>query len=102
MDLKPGVEWTIGTDDSLNVFTYIVSGSAVIDGQEVENRRAVLFTEGDTVTITAGEEGLRFFYYAGKPLSEPIAWAGPIVMNTSEELRLARKELMDGTFIKHA
>ncbi|MDI9455329.1 MAG: pirin family protein [Sphaerochaeta sp.] len=102
VDLKPGVKWTIGTDDSLNVFTYIVAGSAVIDGQEVESRRAVLFTKGDTLTITAGEEGLRFFYYAGKPLSEPIAWAGPIVMNTSEELRLARKELMDGTFIKHA
>ncbi len=102
VDLKPGVQWTIETDSALKIFTYLVSGSAIIDGDAVASHQAVLFTEGDTLSITAGEEGLRLFYYAGKPLNEPIAWAGPIVMNTSDELRLARQELMDGTFIKHA
>ncbi len=102
VDLQPGVEWTIDLDNELNVFTYLVYGSAIIDGQDVPSHRAVLFNSGDQLTIKAGDEGLRLFLYAGKPLNEPIAWAGPIVMNTSDELRLARQELMDGTFIKHA
>jgi len=57
-------------------------------------------TEGDEVTVQAGEKGIRFLLVSGKPIEEPVAWYGPIVMNTPEELREAWAELKDGTFIK--
>ncbi len=64
------------------------------------NRSLVLFDAGDEVTVEAGEEGIRFLLISGKPLKEPVAWYGPIVMNTDAELRQAVNELRDGTFIK--
>jgi quercetin 2,3-dioxygenase len=66
------------------------------------DRSIVLFDGGDEITVEAGEEGIRFFLVSGKPLKEPIAWYGPIVMNTKEELQTAARELRDGTFIKRA
>ena len=68
---------------------------------EVDNRSLVLFDSGDEVMVQAGEKGLRFLLVSGKPIEEPVAWYGPIVMNTSDELRQAYAELRDGTFIKH-
>jgi redox-sensitive bicupin YhaK (pirin superfamily) len=65
------------------------------------NRSLVLFDRGDEVTVQAGEDGIRFLLVSGKPIEEPVAWYGPIVMNTREELRQAVAELNDGTFIKH-
>ena len=65
------------------------------------NRSLVLFDRGDEVTVQAGEEGIRFLLVSGKPIEEPVAWYGPIVMNTQEQLRQAMTELQDGTFIKH-
>jgi quercetin 2,3-dioxygenase len=67
---------------------------------EVENRSLVLFDRGDAVTIQAGESGIRFLLVSGEPIEEPVAWYGPIVMNTPDELRQAYAELQDGTFIK--
>jgi len=64
------------------------------------NRSLVLFDRGDEVTVQAGEEGIRFLLVSGKPLEEPVAWYGPIVMNTQEELAQAVSELRNGTFIK--
>jgi redox-sensitive bicupin YhaK (pirin superfamily) len=64
------------------------------------NRSLVLFDNGDEVTVQAGESGIRFLLVSGKPLKEPVAWSGPIVMNTEEELRQAYAELHNGTFIK--
>jgi len=64
------------------------------------NRSLVLFDAGDEVTVEAGEEGIRFLLVSGKPLKEPVAWYGPIVMNTNGELQQAVNELRDGTFIK--
>ena len=61
----------------------------------------MLFDRGDEVTVQAGEEGIRFLLVSGKPIEEPVAWYGPIVMNTQEELRQAMTELQSGTFIKH-
>jgi redox-sensitive bicupin YhaK (pirin superfamily) len=58
------------------------------------------FDSGDEVTVQAGDEGIRFLLVSGKPLEEPVAWRGPIVMNTNAELRLAFDELNRGTFIK--
>ena len=68
---------------------------------EADNRSLVLFDRGDDVTIQAGEEGVRFLLVSGKPLEEPVAWYGPIVMNTQEQLREAFSELKHGTFLKH-
>ena len=65
------------------------------------NRSLVLFDRGEAVTVQAGEKGIRFLLVSGKPIEEPVAWYGPIVMNTREELRQALAELSDGTFIKH-
>ncbi len=74
------------------------SGAMVRD--EADNRSLVLFDSGDEVTVQAGEAGLRFLLVSGRPLEEPVAWRGPIVMNTDEELRRAYAELRDGTFIR--
>jgi redox-sensitive bicupin YhaK (pirin superfamily) len=67
---------------------------------EATNRSLVLFDSGDEVTVQAGEEGIRFLLVSGKPLQEPVAWYGPIVMNTQDQLRQAFEELQQGTFLK--
>ncbi|MFC1639429.1 pirin family protein [Gemmatimonadota bacterium] len=64
------------------------------------NRSLILFDTGDEVVIRAGEKGIRFLIVSGEPIGEPVAWRGPIVMNTAEQLRQAYAELRDGTFIK--
>jgi len=69
-------------------------------GDETGNRSLVLFGGGDEVTIQAGDEGIRFLLVSGKPIEEPVAWYGPIVMNTDQELQQAYDELRQGTFIK--
>jgi redox-sensitive bicupin YhaK (pirin superfamily) len=74
------------------------AGEPVIE--ETGNRSLVLFDTGDEVTVQAGDAGIRFLLVSGRPLEEPVAWQGPIVMNTPEELRQAYAELRDGTFIK--
>ena len=60
----------------------------------------MLFDRGDEVTVQAGEQGIRFLLVSGQPLEEPVAWRGPIVMNTQEELRQAFADLQAGTFIR--
>ena len=69
--------------------------------EEVDNRSLVLFDGGDEVVVQAGETGIRFLLVSGKPLEEPVAWYGPIVMNTQAELRQAFEEFQSGTFLKH-
>jgi redox-sensitive bicupin YhaK (pirin superfamily) len=64
------------------------------------DRSLVLFDRGDEVSVQAGDKGIRFLLVSGKPLEEPVAWYGPIVMNTDEELRRAFADLRNGTFIK--
>jgi quercetin 2,3-dioxygenase len=70
--------------------------------EQTGNRSLVLFDSGDEVTVEAGEEGIRFLLISGKPIGEPVAWYGPIVMNTQAELQQAVAELRDGTFIKRS
>ena len=65
------------------------------------NRSLVLFDSGDEVVVRAGEQGIRFLLVSGAPIKEPVAWYGPIVMNTQAELQVAMRELQAGTFIKH-
>jgi hypothetical protein len=64
------------------------------------NRSLILFDRGDEVMVHAGEDGIRFLLVSGKPLEEPVAWYGPIVMNTQQQLQQAFQELEKGTFLK--
>ena len=119
--IPAGLRKTLPMETGRNVFAYVFEGAGtfdnasqpfgvltekVVDGRETVireragNRSLVLFDSGDEVAAAAGEEGMRFLLVSGKPLKEPVAWYGPIVMNTQAELELAARELQDGTFIK--
>jgi hypothetical protein len=67
---------------------------------DADNRSLILFDRGDEVTVQAGDDGIRFLLVSGKPLEEPVAWYGPIVMNTQEQLQQAFQELEQGKFLK--
>jgi redox-sensitive bicupin YhaK (pirin superfamily) len=82
------------------VLTDSIGGSGGTVISETGNRSLVLFDRGDEVTVQAGDDGIRFLLVSGKPIEEPVAWYGPIVMNTQEQLRAAYAELRAGTFIK--
>lgn len=99
--IEPNVTFTLDIPQEKTLFIYIVRGGIITDKTEVPLHRAILFGAGDRLEVTAQDQGARLFLYAAKPLGEPIAWAGPIVMNTREELSIARSELSKGTFIKH-
>jgi len=100
--LKPGAEFTRKTGENDTVFAYIFEGEGVFGGarQPFSARHALLAGEGDNFSISAGEDGLRLVLCESQALGEPIAWGGPIVMNTREELNRAFQELEEGTFIK--
>ncbi len=87
--------------DPQPVMTELVPGEEPLS-LLAENRSLVLFGRGDEVVVEAGEQGVRFLLVSGKPLGQPVAWRGPIVMNTQEELRQAFAELQQGTFLKSA
>jgi redox-sensitive bicupin YhaK (pirin superfamily) len=120
--VPPGGTFTHATARGHTVFAYVFGGKAVFNHQDdpysyeaegdmyfdqerdrlIGDRHVVHFADGDAVVVTAGtEEALRFLLISGKPIREPIAWRGPIVMNTQAELRVAFEELDRGTFIKH-
>lgn len=100
--LTPGAEWTLDTDPQATVYLYIMNGQGWFDedSEPVTSKHALLFTLGDSVKIRAGAAGVRFVLCQARPLHEPVAWGGPIVMNTREELDQAFAELDSGTFIK--
>ncbi len=100
--LKADAIWHLPVDPQATLFIYVVEGSGQFGdpSKRVESHRAVLFGEGDEFQVQAGAEGMRFVLFAGKPLHEPIAWGGPIVMNTQEELDQAFAEIDQGTFIR--
>lgn len=85
-------------------FSLEVGGGSYVDIQYdtlLGNGTLVLFDDGDHIMVTAENETVRFLLVSGKPLREPVAWHGPIVMNTNEELRIAFEEYQNGTFVKH-
>jgi quercetin 2,3-dioxygenase len=87
-----------------NPFAYDALGENYFDMERdayIHNGTAVLFGDGDQVTVSTQGEAVRFLLVSGKPIGEPVAWYGPIVMNTEEELQIAFDEYRDGTFIKH-
>jgi redox-sensitive bicupin YhaK (pirin superfamily) len=84
----------------LTVPTETIKWSDTTPPVEADNRSLILFDQGDEVTVQAGDDGIRFLLISGKPIEEPVAWYGPIVMNTQEELQHAFSELQKGTFLK--
>jgi redox-sensitive bicupin YhaK (pirin superfamily) len=120
ISVPPGKRKTLPVGKSRHAFAYVFEGSGTFrdasdprgvltervgaDSPVLErtgNRSLVLFDDGDDVTVQAGDEGIRFLLVSGRPIEEPVAWYGPIVMNTREQLQQAFSELRDGTFIKH-
>jgi redox-sensitive bicupin YhaK (pirin superfamily) len=105
--VSPGASFTHPTPRGHTVLAYVIGGRGWFGvgrdeagGTPIGDRHLVLLGDGDRVTVAAAEEPVRFLLIAGRPLGEPIAWQGPIVMNTQEELRVAFDELRRGTFIK--
>lgn len=86
--------------DPQAVRTEIVGADETTPSAKVDNRSLVLFDRGDEVSVQAGDEGIRFLLVSGQPLKEPVAWQGPIVMNTQEQLQQAFQELQQGTFLR--
>jgi quercetin 2,3-dioxygenase len=119
--VPPGKRKTLPVETERHAFAYVFEGSGVFRGasepfgvltekavddgevlvrEQTGNRSLVVFDRGDEVTVQAGEQGIRFLLVSGKPIAEPVAWYGPIVMNTQAELQQAVTELRNGTFIK--
>ncbi len=102
--LQPNAAWTHPTSMGHTAFAYLFQGNAAFQpdkaDQLLDGKMVVLFSDGEQVSIHAGVQGARFLFVSGKPLREPIAWGGPIVMNTQAELRTAFAEIRAGTFIK--
>lgn len=103
VELKPGAQWQLETTPEWNLFVYILQGAGTFANETeglIAEKQAVLFEEGDVFMTKAAEQGMRFLLLAAPMLKEPVAWGGPIVMNTKEELDLAFQELEDNTFVK--
>jgi redox-sensitive bicupin YhaK (pirin superfamily) len=111
-------EFRDASDPRVTPTDHVTEGSELADADDLRQRRAaidtrsggaasladnrslVLFDRGDEVVVQAGEQGIRFLLVSGEPLKEPVAWRGPIVMNTREQLQQAFSELQDGTFLE--
>jgi quercetin 2,3-dioxygenase len=121
ISVPPGKRKTLPVEVERHAFAYVFEGSGDFRGssapfgvltektdggsetatrEQTGNRSLVLFDRGDEVTVEAGEQGIRFLLVSGKPIEEPVAWYGPIVMNTQTELQQAFAELRSGTFIR--
>ena len=109
VELSANQEWSFINDSENTLFIYIFVGKAIFDPQKntdnteglIDEKQAVLFGQGEKFWIKAAHKDMRFILLSAKPLKETIAWGGPIVMNTKEELDLAFQELENKTFIKH-
>lgn len=100
VSLNKNSEWSLSIPSQDTLFIYIFSGSGVFKDTIVYEKNAVLFGDGDTFKIKTNEEPIRFLLLNAPILDEPIAWGGPIVMNTKVELKQAFQELNEGSFIK--
>jgi len=118
--VPPGKRKTLPVETTRHSFAYVFSGSGKFCNASgplalptegikwlettpptaADNRSLILFDSGDEVAVQAGEDGIRFLLVSGKPLQEPVAWYGPIVMNTQAQLQQAYEELREGTFLK--
>lgn len=98
--LDEGAEIILNMDANESVMLFTLLGDVYIEGELVEEKTAVKLTEGDSVYIKNGDEKAQVLYISSKALNEPISWAGPIVMNSKEEIKEALDELNKGIFIK--
>jgi quercetin 2,3-dioxygenase len=101
VELRAGKTFEHETAKNDTVFAYIIEGSVEVQNKTVTHGHCIVFDEGDSVKV-GSEGGSRFLFVTGEPLNEPVAWGGPIVMNTEEELEQAFEELDAGTFIKNS
>ena len=104
VNMKENSEWSMETDSESTVFIYIFEGEGYFNDENenyVYKKNAVLLSSGEKIKIHSGNSGMRFAAFIGDPLKEPVAWGGPIVMNTKEELKKAFEEIENGTFIKN-
>jgi len=102
--LPPGKTFSHSVKEGHTVFAYVFEGSGYFSEDKdklIEPDHLVLFDDGNEVIAIANDNQLRFLLVSGKPIREPIAWYGPIVMNTREELEIAFQEYRSGSFIKH-
>lgn len=100
IEIKKNEEFTIDTKDNQQVILFTLIGDIEVEGDVVSEKTAVTTTDGDKLTIKAKDEDVIVLFLQSIPTNEPIAWAGPIVMNTNEDLRQASLDLRNGTFIK--
>lgn len=100
IEIKKNEEFTIDTKDDQQVILFTLIGDIEVEGDVVYEKTAVTTTDGDKLTIKAKDEDVIVLFLKSIPTNEPIAWAGPIVMNTNEDLRQASLDLRNGTFIK--
>ena len=101
VEIPAGKRFFHNTDPGYTAFIYVINGKGATGGSPLENRDLVLYDRGDYLAVTAApESSVRFLLLTGSPLNEPVAWRGPIVMNTREELERAFEEYRDGTFLK--
>jgi quercetin 2,3-dioxygenase len=104
VSVPPQAAFSHAVHEGYTVFAYVIEGQGYFDPARdklVGNENLVLFGDGGEVTISTAAEAVRFLLISGKPLREPVAWYGPIVMNTQEELEVAFQEYERGTFLKH-
>jgi len=103
IELNSNSEFIYKLDSSFNAYAFLIRGKAAFD-EDIEKLisfpNGVLYEEGDSIKVTTGEKSARFLLLTGKKLNEPIAWGGPIVMNTKEELDIAFTDIKEGSFIK--
>ena len=103
VEVPPNSNFSLSTVFDHTVFCYIIKGKGMFgesQDQLITTDKLVLFDKGDEIKVNAKDEAVRFLLISGKPINEPIAWYGPIVMNTQEELQLAFSEYRNGTFLK--
>ena len=119
--VPPGVRKRLQVETTRNAFAYVFEGSGTFRdaseprgvqteqvgeaapadaGEPIGDRSLVVFDRGDEVVVQAGDQGIRFLLVSGQPIEEPVAWYGPIVMNTKQQIQQAIHDLQDGTFIK--
>jgi redox-sensitive bicupin YhaK (pirin superfamily) len=104
VEISPQSEFIHTIREGYNVVAYTIEGEGYFDEDKkelIKKETLVIYRNGDTVKISTADSAIRFLLISGKPLKEPVAWRGPIVMNSDEELRVAFEEYHNGTFIKH-
>jgi len=103
ISLGPNTFFTHPVKPGYTALAYVIGGEGTFDekeGHRTGNQDLILFSDGSSFWVRSSGSGMRFLFLSGRPIGEPVAWRGPIVMNTSGELRLAYREYADGTFIK--